>query len=161
MNKLEEKIKKIEEKMPGMAEKLEYNSYNCYDNFHKKSVLDVDSIDTTTYNVAVARWQDRHWGSEAGRMTGIGEDGWLTVYATPKTGGEIVEHESVKEALSNRYDYRQDREDLFPFGGVFIEHLNDDEIKIGWSDNKGNLKYVRKIDVADVYLKAQEIKVEG
>tara|TARA_Y100000310_G_C20499026_1_gene722988 strand:- start:336 stop:797 length:462 start_codon:yes stop_codon:yes gene_type:complete len=148
--KLDEKIQKIESKIPGITEKLETQQSNFFDCYNTLRVLDVQLTQTDNYDVAVARWGNRHFTDSNHHMSGIGEDGWLEVYARLKNGGEIIEYKTLEQFILSRDDRARDRVDLVGFRYASIEHLSEDIVGIAWSNEDGQNKFKEEVDVGSL-----------
>src|SRR3989338_3262560 len=132
---LDEQIKDIETKMPGVKKLLE----KFGDTFEllcwTKEPENVTYLETDKYKITAAKWKGKNWYVDGGRTE---EVGWVSIYYLPKNTNEIKEIKSRKIVILHGCNLGLDRKELLLYNKVSLETINPNEVEVAWADKEGN-----------------------
>ena len=154
---LEEHIKQIEKKLPGIQEHLKPYSGATWGIHWNAGVEDIDYIETDKYKVAVAKWEQHDWYEEGG---GIQWTEWLEFYFENKERPQDdVQKEKINPIVTrDRYEPRKDRQYYWPLNYVSITKAEDNKITVYWHDRdeKEGIRYQFDLDKKEISEKAMK-----
>jgi hypothetical protein len=152
---LEQKIWKIDEKMPGIVSNLKTrdNSLRTRDNseltfLDRSKVTGVAYTETSHYRIAAAKWfhetctfYEPYMGNGNTEWTG-----WTELYWSPKESKELHRVNGIEVLTRQRYN-NGGRGDLRSYNGVKIEIDSPDIVTVAWMNKEGHGKILERYNL--------------
>ncbi|MBT5022051.1 hypothetical protein HOK51_06780 [Candidatus Woesearchaeota archaeon] len=127
--KLEEKIIKAEELLPGVGDQLKPKFIKTIGGGYQIDVTDVEYLEVGEHKVVAAKWQRECLAYGRSEIMEF-----VTVYF-PSEEGKLKKVVPENIFVRNFYKSCYDRDDLFDkFPYVSLENLAKDQIKVAWLD---------------------------
>lgn len=131
---LDETVRMIEGKMPGIKKLMERYSGATWGMHWNGAIENAAYLETDKYKVAAAKWEEHDWCEDGGEIQ------WtecVTVYYMPKNGTEIKKITPEQIITRDRNNFYQDKRNLWKYNYVSLEAITSNEVEVAWADEKG------------------------